>query len=221
MHRKILALGCIVAASLAIGAPAARAVVINPLSYDMPNGDGQASGGTFNYWDALYSGTGMTTTDGAPLSGGLGKLTDGIVSTQQWNTVSNVAGTGEYVGWLVSNTPNPKLTFTFAGSPAIDTITIQMDNSQIGSVFAPDAILVDGIIRSFTPPAAGSVGSVTLSGLGLTGGTHMIELRQASSTWTFVSEIAFNGDVGVLPEPATLVLLGLGLAGLATMRRRL
>ena len=37
-------------------------------SYDMPNGDGQAHSGSFNYWDLAYSGSGATSTDGAPLT---------------------------------------------------------------------------------------------------------------------------------------------------------
>ncbi len=33
------------------------AATITPTSYAMRNGDGQASSGSFNYWDLAYSGT--------------------------------------------------------------------------------------------------------------------------------------------------------------------
>jgi hypothetical protein len=201
---------------------AVDAAPIAPTSYNMPNGDGQASGGTFNYWDANYNGAGSVTTDGAPLSGGLGKLTDGLVSTQPWYLVSNNAGTGEYVGWIITTTPNPVITFNFAGSLLINTITIQMDNTQVGGVFAPVNILIDGISHSFSAPTPGSVGSVSFAALGLLGSSHTIEFDQTINTpWTFVSEISFDG-VAAVPEPETyaMLLAGLGLLDFVARRRK-
>ena len=78
-------------------------------SYDMPNGAGQASGAGpsgFNYWDGTYNGSGNVHQDGAPLSGGVGALTNGIISTQPFYLVENAAGTGPYVGW---GTVNPQI----------------------------------------------------------------------------------------------------------------
>jgi hypothetical protein len=198
--------------------PMAQAVPVFATTYDMPNGNGQASGGSLNYWDRNYSGSGSTTIDGAPLSGGLGKLTDGVASTQPWYLVSNDAGTGEYVGWY--RTLNPLITFNFAGDPLIDEITVYLDNTHIGGVYAPSAILIDGISRSFTAPAVGSVGPVDFTALGLTGGSHTIQLNQDAGRWVFVSEISFAGAAAEVPEPAPLALVALGLAGLACVGRR-
>jgi hypothetical protein len=208
----------------ALMAGSAVAAPVIATSYAMPNGDGQASGGTFNYWDRNYSGTGSTTTDGAALTGGLGKLTDGVISTSVWNTVSNVAGTGEYVGWRGSATGSPLIDFSFAGSPTIDAIDIYLDNSQFGGVFAPVDILIDGVSRAFTAPAAGTVGRVSFTGLNLTGGSHTIQFVPVgganTSNWVFVSEIVFDGGVRVVPEPGAGLLAALGLLPLAWGRWR-
>ena len=59
------------AAAMAFGG-VALAAPLAVTSYDMPNGDGQAHGGTYNYWDATYSGLGSPTQDRSPLSGGSG-----------------------------------------------------------------------------------------------------------------------------------------------------
>ena len=71
-HTPILSL---VATTLALTlAPAAQAAVVNATSYSMFNGDGQAHGGSFNYWDHAYNGSGSTSTDHAALTGGTGGL---------------------------------------------------------------------------------------------------------------------------------------------------
>ena len=205
---------------MACVATVANAGALTVTSYDMPNGDGTASGGSYNYWDAGYTGAGNAHLDGAMLSGGLGKLTDGFSSTQLWYSVSNSAGTGDYVGWVKPTTSNPVLTFHFAGVTKLSGVSIQLDNSGVGGVFAPNAILVDGVAQSFTAPALGTVGVVTLTGLSSIGATHTIEFDQPStSTWTFVSEIGFSG--AAVPEPAmwAFLVVGFGLVGLAKRRR--
>lgn len=130
-------------AALLITGPA-RADVLAPTSYDTPNGFGQANGGQFNYWDLNYTGAGSTTTDGAPLSGGLGDLTDGVVTNQPWFSVENAAGSGPYVGWT---TLDPTIVFHFTGVTAYQTIEVHVDDSDEGGVSAPASILVgDGNI---------------------------------------------------------------------------
>mgnify|MGYP000193255408 CR=1 FL=1 len=69
---RIRVLGSLAAAAVLAATPAA-AVQLFATSYDTPNGDGVAHSGSFNYWDKAYSGTGMTTVDGAaPLSAAVG-----------------------------------------------------------------------------------------------------------------------------------------------------
>ena len=205
---------------LAAGAASTPALAVNvlPSSYAMVNGGGQASGGSLNYWDAGYSGTGNPTIDGAVLSGGLGKLTDGVIATQRWDVVSNVAGSGQYVGWYATTQPNPVITFSFAGSPTIQQIDIYLDNSGYGGVFAPVSILVDGSARAFTPTVGDAI-HLTFSGLTLTGNSHSVQFVQGGGQWTFVSEIAFSNALPV-PEAGTLGMAFSGVALVAALARR-
>ena len=220
----------LVAFGLAGQAGHALAAQLTVTSYDTPNGDGQAHSGSYNYWDRNYTGSGSTITDGAALSGGLGKLTDGVVASAIWSFVSNAAGTGEYVGWRHLGVADPKLTFHFAGSPTINDIKIQLDNSNFGGVIAPSAVWIDGVNAAFTAPTPGTVGTVDFSGLNLVGGTHTIQFFQDikyypgnPDSWTFVSEVSFFGGAGGVPEPTTWALMigGFGLVGASRRRRRM
>ena len=190
-------------------------------SYDTPNGDGTASGGSYNYWDVNYTGAGATSTDGAALSGGLGDLTDGVVAADFWYNVENNSGNGPYVGWYQPATLNPTVIFNFAGSPTITDIGIHIDNSHAGGVFAPADIWIDGISTAFVAPPIGTIGWINFTGLNLSGGSHSIQFFQAGG-WVFVSEITFDGRAGnPVPEPAAwaLFIVGFGAVG-ASLRRR-
>lgn len=213
---NILAAAALVALATAASAVA---VPIAVTSYSMLNGTGNASGGTFNYWDRSYTGTGAATTDGATLSGGTGDLTDGYAETQSWNLVENGAGIGPYVGWRSGFVTNPTVTFNFAGTPTITSIGINLDNSGIGGVFAPSSILIDGVDTAFTAPTG--VGLVSFTGLNLTGSSHTIQFVQnGGGNWAFVSEVGFAGSA--VPEPAAwaLMITGFAMVGASARRRR-
>jgi hypothetical protein len=159
------------------------------------------------------------------LTGGLGDLTDGVVASDFWFNTENAAGTGPYVGWRGDiGVVNPLITFNFGGGLLIDTIAIHLDNSHVGGVGSPTQILVDGVSQAFAGPAVGSFGTVTLSGLNLTGTSHTIQfIQDPIFVWTFVSEVSFFGERdGAIPEPGTwaLMIAGFGLAGAALRRRR-
>jgi len=209
-------------AALVLCASAAQAAPLVVSSYDMRNGDGNAHGGSYNYWDANYNGSGNATQDGlsgSTLSGGTGALTDGVIATDPWYLVSNQAGTGQYVGWV---TMSPTITFHFASNVTINDIELHVDNSHVGGVTAPDAVVVDG--TSYANPSwatASAPQTITLSGLAITGNSVVVTLSDPTY-WVFLSEIEFNGAAGVVPEPGSLALIlgGLGLFAIRARRRR-
>lgn len=207
----------ILALALGIATPAmATSLVVT--RYDMVNGGGQATGGSSNYWDLAYTGTGCTSCDYAALSGGVGDLTDGVVANDIWFPVESAAGTGPYVGWWDFHAPSPVVTFYLAGNPLVDSIAIHMDNSNFGGVLAPTSIKIDGQAHGFVAPTLGTAGWVTISGLSLTGQQHTLQFVQAPNTYTFISEVSFFGTA--VPEPSEWAMLGMGFALIGSLRRR-
>ena len=211
--RSLFALTALVAC-----ATAAQSAALTVSSYDMPNGDGQAHGGTYNYWDGTYTGSGDTTVDGSFLQGGTGALTDGVIATDPWYDVSNAAGVGEYVGWHSS----PTITFHFANPVTINTITLYADYSNSGGVTAPSAVVVDGTtfdnsnyLLTFPGPQP-----ITISGLDIVGSSVTMTLVDPTY-WIFLTEIQFDGLVTAVPEAGNLAMMlaGLGLLGWASRRR--
>ena len=218
MNAKVVLAGRVMALLMAIGTTDASAGTLVVSSYNMINGNGQAVGGEFNYWDGTYNGTGAKTTDNAPLSGGTGALTNGVIATDIWSNVSNDSGTGEYVGWYTPVSGNPVITFHFAGNPTVDDVELYVDNSDIGGVGAPGSITIDGTNYNPVVTAISTYAEeLTVSGLSLPGNGITVQPIAGIEPWIFVSEVQFSG----VPEPATWTLLLVGLVGLgAAMRTR-
>ena len=200
-------------------AASARGEMLTVLSYDMPNGYGQATGGSYNYWDLKYNGSGNTMTDMAPLSGGVGDLTDGVISSDFWYNVENDAGTGPYVAWVAID---PTITFRFDGVSSYETIRVHFDDSNVG-VRAPESILVaDGLGHSelfaISNPGSGTLRWVDLdvSGIGLAGDTVGLTLNRGGAV-IFTDEIQFYGTSAV-PEPSTFAMLTIGGCSLGALR---
>ena len=196
----------------------AHAAAVPVASYDTPNGNGQASGGSFNYWDKNYTGSGATTTDGAPLTGGLGDLTDGVIATANWNLVENAAGTGPYVGYL---NIDPTVTFHFAAPTSFGSATFYFDVSNFGGVAQPASIDVNTL--SFVLPTyAGNAPRSFTANLSSLAPTDMLAVTfHRSNAWVFVSEAQFaTAAVTAVPEPSSHALMLAGLAGLAVLAKR-
>ena len=165
-----------------LGSTAASAGLVTVTSYDMNNGNGASqfttpTGGQ-NYFDFSYTKTGQgTPTDNAgkngsinpipyngvndaPLSGGTGKLTDGVKASDNYSLVSGSDGTisngfttavspyygslngtpSQYVGWKYQD---PTILFHLASGQAVTSISLYVAASgSLGLVGAPANITI-------------------------------------------------------------------------------
>jgi len=241
ISKKVIHVSSIVLALLGLTVMC-HAVPVNPSSYAMPNGYGQSVGGEYNYWDANYTGSGNKTSDGEPLTGGLGKLTDGIIATESWewndtdgipHSQQNSAGTGPYVGWTNGD---PTITFSFASEVTINSITFYVDNpandtfgNPRGGVAAPLGFTIgstsysSGVVNTSegTGPLAITLANLGLDSIDALTVTINRDISGGNRFWVFVSEISFDdGAPAPVPEPSTITFLGIGIACVALLRRK-
>lgn len=199
---------------------AVQAAQVVPTHYDMPNGYGQSSGGSFNYWDAAYDGAGDRLVDFAPLSGGRGDLTDGVTAAESWWLVENVEGTGPYVGWRDIDVV---IDFHFDGPQQFQSLTVWHDDADgFGNVATPSGFVVTVGATSQTflidDPAGASPLSTTLAlGPGWSGSSLTLQVLYRDSG-VMLSEVAFQAMP--VPEPATWALWLAGAAAVGRVARR-
>jgi hypothetical protein len=205
------------AAVTALYASTASAAVVTPVSYDMANGNGQASGGSYNYWDLSYNGVGNTNVDGAALSGGTGDLTDGVIANLNWFAAENGAGTGPYVGW---RGVNPTIDFFFAALTNFSSVTFYFDDAEgAGGVSAPASVSVNGNNHGIADPFGSAPFAYTVDLTGLITDHLTVDIFR-NNEWVFLSEVTFQSTAATVPLPAGGALLMAGLAGFGALRRR-
>jgi hypothetical protein len=207
-------------------------------SYTMRNG----STGSWAYWDRPYNAGANQAVSNSLLTGGRGKLTDGVVATQNWNLVSNAQGTGEYVGWGGAGTTGinppdaPVITTFFNGAFSFTRLRLWVDHSNgFGGVNPPTAVVVGGIANAdWTSTTGGTTFSITrptaaspflidldISSLGLQGNSLTFRVVRATNSWVMMSEMAVDGrPTTVIPEPHSAPMLAFGTLLVASLLRR-
>lgn len=205
-------------------AGSAAAQFVQPVSYSMPNGMGQASGGTFNYWDDTYTGSGSTDVDASPLSGGLGQLTDSILGGDDWASNLGNGPAYEWVGW---RNINPIIVLDFGSPQVLSRIDVHVNNLNSGGVsifdtvrvgFSNDLNLGFANFQSITTSAADRADNAARFyplNISQEQGAHRFVQLEFTRTnqWLFLSEIR------AVPTPGALALLPLGALALTRRRR--
>ena len=207
-------------ASVECGSKSCQAEMLHPTSYDLPNG--QLGGDVPNFFDDTYTGTGNKHAVLAPLTGGLGDLTDGVIATTNWN--------GQYLRYVGWASIDPKITFHFQNQVSLDDVKFYFDDAEFGGVDNPAGVTISNGTTSLFAPVSDPPGNAPFvfdfNTHGLSGTDFDVTLHRTfvngGERWVMVSEVQFTGTQGTasVPEPSSMALLGVGLVSTGVMRLR-
>lgn len=181
-------------------------------SYSMNNG----AAGSYDYRDFTYVPcNGVCDVTNAPLSGGTGKLTDGVLPSTDWDQEGYMT---QWVGWdIYQGGTNPTVTFNFGSTANVRSVTIWVDSTAgNGMEFLPESVTIAGQNFLIPPDYIDGPRAYTFD-VNITSDNVPIQFFQTPGyNWIMVGEVSFNDAV---PEPATLSLAGAGLLAAWCKRR--
>jgi|GEM_PF-1638163 len=204
--RTATVLGTVAALSwVAAAAGTARAQYVTPASYTGTPGQGQAQGGSLNYFDDTGS-----------------QLTDGALGADNWGADLGNGSAYEWVGWI---SVDPTFTFTFSAPVSLSAVEFGFNRGEGSGIYLPSSVTIDGVTTALTGTeiANGTRGFVSL-GTTFTGTSLTITVADADAgRWIFLDEVRFVSAAAAVPELGTLPLAASGLLPLAAVwvtRRR-
>jgi hypothetical protein len=183
-------------------------------SYSMINGQA----GYFSYMDTIYTNCvlGDCSMPYAFLSGGTGKLTDGVVPAGSWNSFGDPTDPPAPTPWVGWYSQQPSINFFFSQTAIVTSVGLYLDNTPgTGDVRLPTAVNIASQHFTVTPDNTWGPRWVYFNISPVTSDQLSVSLEQGNDIYTMLGEVSFNQ----VPEPAAWMTVIAGI-GLLSLRRR-
>lgn len=210
--RLFLAVGLIVGTGLS--APASASLISG---FGLPGSDPSLAGATVVDFSAQTAGTYTSLAVGGVTFGG---------GNGTFLVTDNLAGSYNTTGRNLQNEQNQGstsiLNFTFASPASAFGFNFGASNEDwlLEAFDASNNLLESHTLTQTWFSNAGDFFGIAASGIASARATQMTHVNDAGVDWILLDNFSYVAGRQSVPEPGSLLLIGLGLAGLSMSRRR-